>query len=149
MAALRFMHLKLSHKRETSAGSDTPIDMDTAHFKHLLELKQQELVGEIAKLEEEARGAGEPEVRDSADDATADQGISESLDEGTAASQTLTQVRDALKRINSGTYSRCIQCGKQIPEARLEAVPWAAYCVEDQEKIDRATHAQTGGSSLG
>lgn len=122
--------------------------MNTAHFKHLLEVQERELLAEIAELETEARAGGQSEVRDSTDDATADQGTSESLDEGTVASQTLIQVRDALKRIEAGTYGKCIKCGKPIPLSRLEAVPWTAYCVEDQEKLDRTTHAQTGGSTL-
>ena len=122
--------------------------MNIQHFKHLLEVKQRELVSDVAHLEEEAREAGEAEVRDSTDDATAAQGASESLEEESIASRTLTEVRDALKRIKDGTYGKCTKCGKQIPAARLEAIPWAEYCVEDQEKLDRAAHAQTGGAAL-
>ena len=127
---------------------DTQITMNIEHFKHLLEAKERELLANVTRLEAEARGSGEAEVRDPMDDATAAQGASESLEEGSLASETLTQVRDALQRIENGTYGKCITCGKQIPVARLEAVPWAAYCVEDQEKLDRASHAQTGGSTL-
>jgi DnaK suppressor protein len=126
----------------------TQISMNIEHFKHLLEVKQRELLSEIGQLEEEARGSGELEVRDATDDATTAQGTSEALEEDALASQTLIQVQDALKRIEAGTYGKCLTCGKQIPAARLEAVPWAAYCVEDQEKQDRAAHAQTGGSTL-
>ncbi len=122
--------------------------MNIEHFKHLLQGKERELLAEIAQLQEDARGSGEAEVRDATDDATSSQGTSESLEEGSLASQTLIQVRDALQRIQAGTYAKCITCGKQIPEARLEAVPWAAYCVEDQEKLDRRAHVQTGGSTL-
>jgi DnaK suppressor protein len=138
-----------------SAGEDdllastyTQIAMNIAHFKHLLQVKERELLAEVARLEAEARGAGEAEVRDPIDDATSAQGTSESLEEGSLVSETLIQVQDALKRIEDGTYGKCNTCGKQIPVARLEAVPWAAYCVEDQEKLDRASHAQTGGSTL-
>jgi DnaK suppressor protein len=135
-------------KDDLLASTYTQIAMNIAHFKHLLQVKERELLSEIAQLEEEARGSGEAEVRDSIDDATSSQGTSESLEEETLASQTLIQVQDALKRIEDGTYGKCITCGKQIPVARLEAVPWAAYCVEDQEKQDQAAHAQTGGSTL-
>ena len=127
---------------------DTQIAMNIAHFKDLLQVKERELLAEVARLEAEARGAGEAEVRDPIDDATSAQGTSESLEEGSLVSETLIQVQDALKRIEDGTYGKCNTCGKQIPVARLEAVPWAAYCVEDQEKLDRASHAQTGGSTL-
>ncbi|MCP2032108.1 DnaK suppressor protein [Okibacterium sp. HSC-33S16] len=39
------------------------------------------------------------------------------------------QIRGALARLDSGTYGRCISCGDSIPAARLEAVPYAASCV--------------------
>ena len=122
--------------------------MNIERFKQRLQAKERELLAEIARLEEEARGSGEAEVRDSIDDATTSQGTSEALQEETLASQTLIQVQDALKRIEAGTYGKCTRCGRQIEAARLEAVPWAAYCLEDQEKQDRAAHVPQGGSTL-
>jgi DnaK suppressor protein len=122
--------------------------MNTERFKQRLLDKERELVEEMARLEDEARDSGEAEVRDSTDDATSSQSTSEALQEDVLVSQTLTQVRDALKRIDDGTYGRCIACGRQIEAARLEAVPWAEYCLEDQEKQDKASHAPQGGSTL-
>jgi DnaK suppressor protein len=134
------------------AGNDEvgilEIAMNTERFKQRLLDKERELVQEMARLEEEARDSGESEVRDSTDDATSSQNTSEALQEDALASQTLTQVRDALKRIDNGTYGKCIACGRQIELARLEAVPWAAYCLEDQEKQDKIAHAPQGGSKL-
>ena len=46
------------------------------------------------------------------------------------------QVRDALKRIDEGTYGRCVDCGKELSDERLEARPEAARCVEDQAKAE-------------
>jgi DnaK suppressor protein len=104
------------------------------HFKQRLNDKERGLLAEIARLEGEAQVSGEAEVRDSTDDATSSQGTSESLQEDTLASQTLIQVHDALRRIEEGAYGRCAACGRQIEAARLEAIPWARYCLEDQEK---------------
>ncbi len=42
----------------------------------------------------------------------------------------LEQIKAALKRIEEGGYGRCKGCGKEIPEARLEAIPYAARCVK-------------------
>jgi DnaK suppressor protein len=123
------------------------IAMDREHFKQRLLDKERELVAEMARLEDEARDSGEAEVRDSTDDATSSQSTSEALQEDALASQTLTQVRDALKRIDDGTYGSCIACGRQVEAARLEAVPWAAYCLEDQEKQDKTAQAPQGGST--
>lgn len=49
----------------------------------------------------------------------------------------LTEVEEALKRIEDGTYGRCVVCGQLIPEKRLEAMPWASLCVKDEEKIEQ------------
>jgi DnaK suppressor protein len=122
--------------------------MNIERFKQRLQAKERELLAEIARLEKEARGSGEAEVRDPIDDATSSQGTLEALQEESLASRTLIQVQDALKRIEAGTYGKCTACGRQIEAARLEAVPWAAYCLEDQEKQDRAEHVPQGGSTL-
>ena len=44
-------------------------------------------------------------------------------------SETLEQVRDALRRLQNGSYGKCTLCGRQIEHARLEAVPWTPYCL--------------------
>jgi RNA polymerase-binding transcription factor DksA len=46
-------------------------------------------------------------------------------------------VEKALERIGSGEYGRCEVCGKEIPEERLEAVPWATLCIECKRKEER------------
>jgi DnaK suppressor protein len=54
----------------------------------------------------------------------------------------LTEVEDALKRIEDGTYGKCIVCGDAIPEKRLEAIPWASRCVKDQEALEKRNLSQ-------
>ena|SRR5579863_6011807 len=49
----------------------------------------------------------------------------------------LTEVQNALKRIDAGTYGKCVVCGQPIPEKRLEAIPWAARCVKDEEQLEQ------------
>jgi DnaK suppressor protein len=49
----------------------------------------------------------------------------------------LTEVQQALERIDNGTYGKCITCGQPIPEKRLEAIPWAARDVKCEEKLER------------
>ncbi len=41
----------------------------------------------------------------------------------------LKQVRSALKRIESGEYASCTQCGETISSARLDALPYATLCI--------------------
>ena len=44
----------------------------------------------------------------------------------------LSDVEHALKRIDAGTYGVCEACGKPIGEGRLEALPAARFCLDDQ-----------------
>lgn len=43
--------------------------------------------------------------------------------------QQLAAVDAALGRLDDGSYGTCERCGKQIPDERMEVVPWAATCV--------------------
>ena len=99
----------------------------------VLNAKRQELLSDIARLKDEARDSGDDEVRDHTDDATAQQSSAEALEEVTLESRTLEEVEDALKRVADGTYGKCITCGREIPPARLKAIPWTPYCLEHQE----------------
>ena len=46
----------------------------------------------------------------------------------------LRQVNEALDRLDNGDYGVCQECDEQISPRRLQAVPWAAYCVTCQER---------------
>jgi RNA polymerase-binding transcription factor DksA len=49
----------------------------------------------------------------------------------------LAEVQAALKKLDDGTYGLCEACSAPISEARLEALPAARYCIEDQAKLAR------------
>jgi len=49
----------------------------------------------------------------------------------------LQRIDEALARISKGTYGLCLKTGKRIPEPRLKALPYAEYCLEAQEEMDR------------
>ena len=48
----------------------------------------------------------------------------------------LEELEAAVKRVDRGSYGNCEACGKPISEARLEAIPTARFCIEDQAKQD-------------
>ena len=52
-------------------------------------------------------------------------------------SKLLKEVNAAMKRVDEGSYGTCLRCEEEIPEKRMKAVPWAAYCVPCQESIER------------
>jgi DnaK suppressor protein len=53
-------------------------------------------------------------------------------------SNLLRLVRLALRRIDEGSYGICLHCDEEINPKRLNAVPWAPYCIRCQELADNA-----------
>jgi RNA polymerase-binding transcription factor DksA len=51
----------------------------------------------------------------------------------------LLEIAEALERVDQGTYGNCENCGQPIKEERLQAVPYARYCIECARDKERAT----------
>lgn len=56
----------------------------------------------------------------------------------------LGDVEHALHRLDEGTYGTCEACGKAIAEGRLEAVPAARFCLDDQARAEREVRLPGG-----
>ncbi len=76
---------------------------------------------------------------DAGDMAVADEAASEDFSAAELDTTILLQVRDALRRIDDGTYGRCLADGGPIETKRLDAVPWAPYCVRHQRLLEAAS----------
>jgi YteA family regulatory protein len=46
----------------------------------------------------------------------------------------LQDIKDALDKINDGTYGKCLQCNSEIPEERLEVLPYAKLCIKCKDE---------------
>ncbi len=57
------------------------------------------------------------------------------LNRNTIDMKLLREISGALHRIDGGTYGICMECEEPISSKRLDAVPWARYCVSCQERI--------------
>ena len=119
-------------------------DMETSQYRARLLEEQERLSNAVEFLDRENPGsisdelgdivtAGDGNLGDTAT-ATFDRELDQSLGEG--AQQTLTAIKDALRKIDEGTYGTCEVCGKPIGEGRLAAIPWARLCIDDQRKAD-------------
>jgi RNA polymerase-binding protein DksA len=53
----------------------------------------------------------------------------------------LADIEHALQRLDDGTYGTCEACGKPIGDERLEAMPAARFCVDDQAAAERESRA--------
>ena len=117
---------------------------ETATRARLLDLRQQ-LRSEISN-----RTAGDAEVvpqdslldssgavSDQADDADALTNYQRSQAETRNAQTLLAEVDAALKRLDSGSYGMCAVCGREIGARRLDALPYATLCIDDQNAADQ------------
>jgi DnaK suppressor protein len=57
------------------------------------------------------------------------------LNRNTIDMRHLREINDALHRIDTDQYGICLECEEPISQKRLDAVPWAKYCVTCQEAI--------------
>ena len=53
------------------------------------------------------------------------------------ADHQLQLVDEALARLEAGTFGTCVRCGRPIADERLEALPWAARCIDCQRDASR------------
>lgn len=56
---------------------------------------------------------------------------------------TLKSIDLALERIDDGVFGICERCEEEISVKRLNAIPWAAYCISCQEAVDEESGAYT------
>lgn len=121
--------------------------IDIQQMKERLEAKQAELQRSISNLTEAyptpvdpiEAGEGPQDFEETAVDFLETQQEQSVMVNEQAL---LTEVQQALKRIEEGTYGRCVDCGEPIPEKRLEAIPWAARCVKDEERLEQRNLSQ-------
>ena len=114
------------------------MELDTQHFKEMLETEEMVLEGLLADVgRKSSEHAGDWEVSPTKDDADrADETeVADSLenmnDRNTVLNQDETrmrEVKEALDKIQQGTYGICEECEEQIEMDRLEANPAASTC---------------------
>jgi DnaK suppressor protein len=108
--------------------------MNLSELEKRLRDKERELWADMSRTEAEARG---PAVAEAQDVSVLTEGKEVLFQETTSDWKLFTQVRDAIQRIERGTYGKCLDCGRQIEDHRLDSVPWAAYCLDHQNRRDR------------
>jgi DnaK suppressor protein len=116
--------------------------LDIEHFRHKLIDLERELI-DRSKQEAETSRSTEDERADPVDRGVVDDLKDNYLKLAESDSDVLTQVRDALGRIENGTYGTCAADGQPIDERRLEAVPWAQLCVKHQEELEQREGLKT------
>jgi DnaK suppressor protein len=110
---------------------------DMEKYRRLLEDKKAALSAEIAKTRSAEEETTEESTQDIADKAVSSytREFLYSLTDGERS--TLLQIDDAIARVDEATYGLCIHCGSLMTEKRLNAVPWAPYCLDCQELSEK------------
>jgi len=116
---------------------------------------QAEVQGKMRGVREEGSWGGKlNEVLDAVESAEAD--IQEDIEFALVQmkSETLNKINDALTRLEHGDYGFCFDCGEEIAEKRLRALPFAVRCKdceearENAERRERQLATRRGASSL-
>jgi DnaK suppressor protein len=116
---------------------------------------QAEVAGKMRGVREEGTWGGKMnEVFDAVESAEAD--IQEDIEFALVQmkSETLNKINDALSRLEHGEYGNCFDCGEEIAEKRLRALPFAVRCKdceetrENAEQRERQLAARRGTASL-
>jgi len=117
--------------------------MNEEHFKQRLLAEEQELLTRIKQAETNAREGVFDYARDRGDESVNDELTEEQLEEAGTYWTELKQVRDALQRIEEGTFGKCVVDGGPIEEARLEAIPWTPYCLRHERQKELSEPVET------
>ncbi len=108
-----------------SIQHDTLDQAQLSMLSAMLDEQRQFRAGQVAQLEASAT----PARRALTD---VDREITGTLLRG--ARQALADIEAARTRMTDGTYGRCVECGTQLPIARLEVLPYVALCIACQHR---------------
>ena len=127
-------------------------------LKAMLDGRRREIQAEVQGKMRDVRGAGEVtkvnDVFDAVESSEAD--IQEDIEFALIQmkSETLNKINDALSRLDHGDYGYCFDCGEEIAEKRLRALPFAVRCKDCEEarevaqQRERVVAQRRGAASL-
>ena len=124
-------------------------------LKKMLENRRRELMNEVQGRIRDVRAEGgkERDVLDQGESSEVD--IQEDIEFALIQmkSETLNKIDEALRRLDESTYGNCFECGDEISEARLRALPFAVRCKDCEEARENAeqrerVQAKRGSSAL-
>ncbi len=106
-------------------------------YRDKLMARRGGLVGQVQAAEAYSRERDAEATQDPADMAANAYTKELMMSMSTNDRQLRESIEGALRRIDDGTYGKCIHCGEPILEKRLDAVPWARHCLRCQDLNER------------
>ncbi len=127
---------------------------DIKHFKVLLTAKRNEILGNVVHMENEALRKPKSDLSTMpihmADMGTDNYETDNTLGLMDSERKIITEIDDALGRIEDGTYGFCEGTAEPISKERLEAIPWTRYCVDYARQMEKGLvkkDESSGGSN--
>jgi DnaK suppressor protein len=114
-------------------------------LKDILEGRRRELMAEVRSKMKQVRAENAEESQGVLDDAETSEGdIQDDIEFALIQmkTETLKKIEDALKRLGEGTYGNCFECGDEISERRLRALPFAVRCKDCEEAREVAVQRE-------
>lgn len=145
-------------KKSTKVGTGTKPKSRYSELKQMLEERRREIQAEVQGKIRDVRAEGAwggkaSEVLDAVESSESD--IQDDIEFALIQmkSETLNKIHDALARLEQGDYGNCFECGEEIAEKRLRALPFAVRCKNCEEAREVAEQrerqlANRRGSSL-
>jgi DnaK suppressor protein len=107
-------------------------------LKQMLEERRQEIVDKLRTIRE-AMPDQRLDVQDAEEQAVTDFAKDMEFALVQMKADTLSRIDEAMRRLEAGTYGECAECGTEIADARLKALPFAVLCRDCQEREEMRT----------
>ncbi|MBI2468206.1 MAG: TraR/DksA family transcriptional regulator [Candidatus Rokubacteria bacterium] len=115
-----------------------------AHFRKKLLEKRRQLEEEVGRSALYGKGQEDDSIKDLGDQATTAYTREFLFELGNGDRRLLKEVMEALRKLEEGGFGACERCGEAIAEKRLEALPFARYCIDCQRLAEQEEKAATG-----
>jgi DnaK suppressor protein len=121
----------------------TDIAIRDANVRHMLSARRLELQDEVQSRTRDTRIDQRKEVRNDSErsDADVEGDIPFAL---RIRVEALTRIDEALLRLDAGKYGSCLECGSEISERRLRALPFAVRCQVCEKSATRSNVMEFG-----
>ena len=118
-------------------------DRLTQFRKRLIE-KQRQLADEVGRTALYVKDQEDDSIKDLGDQANTAYTREFFFELGNGDRRLLREVVAALAKIDDGSFGTCERCGEAIAEKRLDALPFARYCITCQRAIEEEERMATG-----
>jgi DnaK suppressor protein len=115
-----------------------------AQFKKRLIEKHRQLADEVGRTALYGKDQEDDSIKDLGDQANTAYTREFFFELGNGDRRLLRDVVSALQKIDEGSFGNCERCGEEIGDKRLEALPFARYCIDCQRLIEQEERMAAG-----